>query len=150
MTTQTGSEPTMEARRGGRRGRRGGGERRGGASPVQQPAFRRLRNPYPPMQVISHDELEAIHEASLTVLEEIGIDFLLPEARDRLKAAGASVQGERVRMERGFVERYLAMTPSRFTLHARDPNKTVEIGGDEVVVCQVASTPNVSDRAHAG
>jgi trimethylamine---corrinoid protein Co-methyltransferase len=53
------------------------------------------------MSLLSTDELESIHQASLTVLEEIGMDFNLAQARDMLKRAGAEVEGERVRIPRG-------------------------------------------------
>ena len=46
------------------------------------------------MAAVSADELEAIHDASLTILEEIGMDVLLPEARALLKAAGAEVEAD--------------------------------------------------------
>ena len=128
-------------RRAARRARREGGGR------IEQPAFRRMFNPYTPTRAVSDDELEAIHLASLTVLEEIGIDFLLPEARDRLKAAGQRVDGELVRFDRGFIEERIKTIPPSFTLHASNPARSVGVGGNEIVVCQIASAPNVSDLA---
>ena len=56
------------------------------------------------MQLVSSDEVEAIHHASLQVLSEIGMDFTLPEARDLLKSAGAQVDGERVRFDPAMIE----------------------------------------------
>ncbi|MCR9174955.1 MAG: trimethylamine methyltransferase family protein [Alphaproteobacteria bacterium] len=134
----------------GRRGRRraGGVDRAARAqAAVAQPASQRRFNPHPPMQAISVDELEAIHNASLRVLEEIGIDFLLPEALEKLKAAGAKVDGERVRFDSAMVAERLSTLPGSFTLHARNPDRSVGIGGTELVVCSVASAPNVSDLA---
>ena len=81
-------------------GPRGDGER--SRLPQQRPwAQPRMR--YKPTEVMSADELESIHEASLDVLEEIGMDFLDPEARDVLAAAGAKVEPgtQRVRFDRG-------------------------------------------------
>ena len=57
-----------------------------------QLSWRRLASPYPPMEIVSADQIEAIHEASLQVLEEIGMNFLLPEAREILRKAGAEVE----------------------------------------------------------
>ena len=68
-------------RRGGRAGRSGRAEATG---PVQKP-FRQPRRRFPPVEIVSADELEAIHLASLTVLEEIGMDFLDADARALLK-----------------------------------------------------------------
>ena len=78
-------QPESEAGgRTGRRGRRGRGERR---SHVEQPAWRQPRNPFRPVELVSADQLEAIHQTSLTILEDIGIEFLDEEARAILKQA---------------------------------------------------------------
>lgn len=136
------SETTAPAREGGRRGRRGGRE-----TGLKQLPWRQVRNPLPPAALVSADELESIHDASLMILEEIGIDFLLPEAREILKTAGADVEpaGMRVRMDRGLVLDAMAKAPPRFTLHARNPAHDLDIGGDAMVFCTVGSAPNVSD-----
>ena len=75
--------------------------------PVQRP-FKQPRMPYQPTNVVSDDELESIHLASLQILEEIGMDFLDAEARELLIKAGASVDPgtERVHFDRAMVEEY--------------------------------------------
>lgn len=137
------ADETTPAREGRRRSRQG---RRGAEGP-QQPPWRRIRNPFPPLELVSADELESIHDASLRVLEEIGMDFLLPEARAILKAAGAEVEngGARVRLDRGLILEAVAKAPPCFTLHARNPLHSVEVGGDTLVFCTVGSAPNCSD-----
>ena len=130
-------------RRGGRAGRSGRAEASG---PIQKP-FRQPRRRFPPVEIVSSDELEAIHLASLTVLEEIGMDFLDPDARALLKSAGADVhdRSERVRFDRGFIVEKIKTAPSQFKLHARNPAHDLHFGGDAVIFAQVASTPNASD-----
>jgi len=54
-------------------------QRKQGGGVSQQP-FRRLRNPYPPVTVLSEDQIESIHHTSLRILEEIGLQFLDDEA----------------------------------------------------------------------
>lgn len=132
---------------GGRAERRGGRRAGRGESGPKQLPFRQPRLRYPPVGAVSADELEAIHEASLRVLEEIGMDVLLPEARQILKEAGAEVEpgGQRVRMDRGLVLEAVAKAPERFRLHARNPAHDLEIGGDLVCFGQVSSAPNCSD-----
>jgi trimethylamine--corrinoid protein Co-methyltransferase len=128
--------------------RRRGGERhkgRGGAARIQQLPRRHPRRPFAPMTLLSADELEAIHQASLTVLEEIGMDFNLAAARDMLKQAGAEVAGERVRIPRGLVEKCLESVPAGFTLHARNPENSIRLGGDAMAFGNVSSPPNCSD-----
>jgi trimethylamine---corrinoid protein Co-methyltransferase len=130
--------------------RRRGGERhkgRGGAARIQQLPRRQPKRPFLPMTLLSADELESIHQASLTVLEEIGMDFSLAEARDRLQQAGAEVAGagERVRIPRGLVEDCLETVPADVLLHARNPENCIWLGGDAMVFGNVASPPNCSD-----
>ena len=67
---------TDRARRGGRAGKRAGG-----SAAFEQPPFRQLRIPLTPTKLVSDDELESIHLASLRVLKEIGVDVLHDEAR---------------------------------------------------------------------
>ena len=59
---------------------------------LAQLPYMRLRNPFPPFEIVSADQVEAIHRASLRVLAEIGMNFLLDEARAILAAAGAEVE----------------------------------------------------------
>ena len=101
---------------------------------------------YRPTEVVSADELESIHEASLRVLEEIGMDFLDPDARALLRAAGADVDpdSQRVRFAGAMVLEYVAKAPATFTLHTTNPAHKLAIGGDMMAFGSVASAPNVN------
>ncbi len=107
------------------------------------------RAPFPPVELVSADELESIHLAALKVLKEIGIDILHAEAKALLKDAGADVDpaSDRVRFDAALVESKIGLAPREFTLHARNPERNVEIGGRNVAFCSVASAPNAFDRA---
>src|SRR3546814_16972814 len=50
-------------------------------------------------------------------------------------------------MDRGLVLERIRTVPPSFTLHARNPARSVGVGGNEIVICQIASAPNVSDLA---
>jgi len=127
--------------------RRGRGRDRSGRRGLAQLPWRQVQNPYRPIEVLEPEQVEAIHDASLRVLEEIGIDFLLDEARDILARAGAEVTSgtERVRFDRALVEESIARAPSQFTLHARDPARNLTMGANHLNFCAIASAPNVSD-----
>jgi trimethylamine--corrinoid protein Co-methyltransferase len=131
-------------RRGGRAAR---AERAAKGGPIAQKPFRQPRRRFAPLNLISDDELEAIHNASLTILEEIGMDFLHAEARDILARAGARVEAgsARVRFDRGLILRAIASCPPTFTLHARNLAHDIRFGGDWIAFPQVASTPNCQD-----
>jgi trimethylamine--corrinoid protein Co-methyltransferase len=132
-----------------RRSRREGGGRRvggsGGRNPVPQLPRRKLKRLFPAMEIVSADELESIHRASLKVLSEIGMDFTLPQAREMLKKAGASVEGERVRFDPAMIEELISTAPSEFNFHARNPDNDQRIGGNSIAFGTVASPPNSSD-----
>jgi trimethylamine--corrinoid protein Co-methyltransferase len=110
--------------------------------------YQRLVNTLAKTDLLPPEALDDIHEASLTVLEEIGMDVILPEARARMKAAGAQVTegSNRVRFDRGLILDMIASVPSTFTMHARNPARNVTIGGNNLVFAQVASAPFVADR----
>ena len=129
-----------------RKGRHGAAQ---GPPAIEQPPFHLHRRSVEPTRVVSDDELEAVHESSLAILRDIGIDVLMPDARARLEAAGCtvSISDDRVRFDPEMVMDFVASAPAEFTLHARNPDHTVRIGGDNVVFSAVASPPNVSDVA---
>jgi len=114
---------------------------------VTQTSWRQLRNPYRLMEILSADEVEAIHETSLSILEEQGIRILLEDARDRLARAGAQVDPEtlRVRFDRGLVEESVAKAPSLVKMHARNPRHDVLVGENYVAFTTVGGPPNASD-----
>ncbi len=63
------------------------GDRSSRGQLVQLP-WRQVINRYHPIEVLALGQIAQIHQASLRILEKIGIDFLLPEARDILRKAG--------------------------------------------------------------
>jgi trimethylamine--corrinoid protein Co-methyltransferase len=127
-----------------RTGGRAGHERH--LLPQQRPwAQPRLR--MRPTEILSADEIESIHLASLRILSELGMDFLDADARELLRAAGAhtSPDNQRVRFDPEMVTETIHTAPSSFTLHARNPEHDLQIGGDWMAFGTVGSPPNVSD-----
>jgi trimethylamine---corrinoid protein Co-methyltransferase len=127
-----------------RSGGRAGHER--SRLPPQRPwAQPRMR--YGPTEVLSEDEIESIHRASLRVLSELGMDFLDSDAREALRTAGAetSPDTQRVKFDPAMVEERIQTAPSTFTLHAWNPDHDLQIGGDWMAFGTVGSPPNVSD-----
>ncbi|MCP4454239.1 MAG: methyltransferase, partial [Planctomycetes bacterium] len=104
-------------------------------------------NPLPPMEVLSADQVEAIHLASLRLLEDIGMRFLSAEAREVLELAGAEVNHttQMVRFESGLIEQSLSKIPSLFTLRARNPNHNLTIGDNRIAFTSVAGPAYCSD-----
>ena len=109
--------------------------------------WRQVRNPFPPIEPLGGDQVEAIHRTSLRVLDELGMKVLDGETRSILKAAGARVDEAScmVFMEPGLVEQAVATTPSSFTIHARNPARNIEVGGNAINFMPVGGPAFVSD-----
>jgi trimethylamine--corrinoid protein Co-methyltransferase len=130
--------------------RRGGGGR--DAKRATRAASAASSVPYitrnvPYYEVVGPEGLETIEHNADTILEEIGIDFLQDqEALDLFRQAGADIQGTRVRFPRGMCRTLVQATaPRQFTQHARNPARSVEIGGPNTVFAPAYGSPFVHD-----
>jgi trimethylamine--corrinoid protein Co-methyltransferase len=101
--------------------------------------FRQLQTRWQPLEVLAPDELERLHDASMQILENTGVELLDAEALDLFAKAGAKVDKStrRVKIDRGLLLETIATAPPSFTLHARNPGKTVVIGGNHIVFSPV-------------
>ncbi|CAM5410768.1 hypothetical protein FALB51S_02344 [Frigidibacter albus] len=133
----------------GRRARGGGGAaRRAERSAVHFETARFIERNIPNLEMLNEEALEIIERNAETVLAEIGVNFVEnPGALELWRAAGADVQGERVRIPRGLARQLCATAPSRIVQHARNPERTVEIGGRSLVLAPVYGPPFVRDAA---
>ena len=111
---------------------------------AEQPPWTQPRLPFEPLRGVSDDELEAIHEASLRVLAETGIDFLDETARRQLVDVGCRVDGDRVRFDPDLVMHLVSTAPAEFTMHAPSPARNLHMGGDVLTFTSVASPPFVT------
>jgi trimethylamine---corrinoid protein Co-methyltransferase len=92
-------------------------------------------------------QVEDVYNASLHLLDGTGLAIALPEAVRTLADAGARVDGGRVRLDPGLVERLVGRAPRRFTLHGRTPARSVEVGGGSLLVSPGYGSPSVADAA---
>jgi trimethylamine--corrinoid protein Co-methyltransferase len=121
--------PTSSAeRRAARRVRRA-------RSPFADIPFRRIENNFAPLEVITPEQLEQLHEASMHILENIGIVFMDAEALDVWEKAGADVDhsSQNVRFDRGLILDLVAKAPSQFTWRARNPAHDMVVGGNTML-----------------
>jgi len=130
-----------------RRARGGGGAaRRAERTAVVIETAKYIERNIPNFEVLNEEALELIETNAETVLEEIGVNFVdNPAALERWRAAGADIDGERVRIPRGLARQLIKTAPSQFTQHARDPSKSVVIGGRNLVLAPVYGPPFVRD-----
>ena len=120
--------------------------RRSAGGPALLP-WRTLVNPFRPLEVLSADQVEAIHQASLRILAEVGIEVLGDRALDAFAGSGARVERatRRVRLEPEQVESLVALAPATFTLHARNPDRNLAFGGHHLVFGAVGGPAFVTD-----
>ena len=119
--------------------------RRPRSTAVPQRAFGQVPLGIAPVEVISADQVEAIHNAALKLLAATGIKVLHPPARALFQAAGAGVADEMVRLDPDLVMDLLASVPPTFTLAARNPAKSLRIGGRDMVFTSVGGPAYVMD-----
>ncbi|MXQ07272.1 trimethylamine methyltransferase [Alphaproteobacteria bacterium GH1-50] len=128
------------------RGAGGGAARRAERTAVRIEAARFIERNIPNLEILNTEALEIIEANAETVLEEIGVNFVEnPAALELWKEAGADVDGERVRLPKGLARKLCETAPSRYTQHARNPERSVEIGGNTLVLAPVYGPPFVRD-----
>ncbi|MFY9212457.1 MAG: trimethylamine methyltransferase family protein [Aestuariivita sp.] len=136
------ADAATRKKRGG--GRAGNAHRRGGEV-IEQMPWRIPVNIDRPTEPLSEEGVAAIHEGAMRILEEIGVEFLNPEALAIFKQAGCKVEGDLVRMDRDFVMEMVGKAPSEFTITPRNPARQIPIGGKHIVFGNVSSPPNYWD-----
>jgi trimethylamine--corrinoid protein Co-methyltransferase len=93
---------------------------------------------YPPLEVLTQEEIESIHRGALYVLQKTGMRIEHDRLIEELAQHGCQVDIDlkRVRFPPGLVEERLRQVPSTFMLKARDREKDLMIGGDTVYFMQ--------------
>jgi len=86
----------------------------------------------PRLSVLSGDQIEQIHQATLEVLERTGVKLTHPRALELLDGAGARVEGDRVHIPSWLVEDAIRKAPSRVVLGNRSGERKVFLEGDKV------------------
>lgn len=125
--------------------------RRGGATVGSQGTrsidYGQLSHPFSPQSVFSDDAVAALHDTALRVLEDLGIRFLLPEARRIFAAAGAVVEddSQMVRIGRDIVAAALATAPRSFRLRAADPRHEQLYAPGRLLFGGSGGCPNATD-----
>jgi trimethylamine--corrinoid protein Co-methyltransferase len=99
----------------------------------------------PRLKVLSNDELERIHLATLEVLRRTGIAVKEPKAVEIFRKAGCFVDGERVRIPAHLVEWALRATPPRVSMSDRNGNPAMFLEDNNVYFGTGSDTPHISD-----
>ena len=102
-----------------------------------------LERRIPWVDLLSDDQVEVIHDASMDVVEEIGVEFRCDDALALWRDAGAAVDGARVRLDREHLMALVGTAPSSYTMVARDPTHTVTVGNGKTIFTPSYGAPYV-------
>lgn len=98
-----------------------------------------------PLNLLSPEGIERIHAAVLDIVETIGVDFRDAVALDDWRKAGARVDGQRVHIDRAMLMELIGQVPAAYTFHARNPERSVQVGGDNSIFANCYGAPFVYD-----
>ncbi len=142
MSKSNFKEPARKVRP-SRKGRAARLQKGKSAVPLTSSIFKRNIPRYP---LLHTEALEAIEEQADWILKEVGIEFRGDDEALRLfKEAGADVQGERIRFDAGHVTQLCSTAPDSFRMESRQPQHSIILGGDHIVLMPGYGSPFVTD-----
>jgi trimethylamine--corrinoid protein Co-methyltransferase len=102
-----------------------------------------FENVMPRYEVLSGDAMDVLERGWRRLISEIGVEFLHDGALDRFRAAGQTVEGNIVRFDPEFVLEQVAKAPGEFDLVARNPERTIHVGGRHMFFAPTQGPPFV-------
>src|SRR3954467_8249151 len=100
-------------------------------------------NSMPRLDVLSDDDLTTLDAGWERLAAEVGVRFDHPRALELFRDAGQTVDGEVVHFDPGFLRAQVALVPASFHLHARNPARSLEVGGDHMIFAATNGPPFV-------
>jgi trimethylamine---corrinoid protein Co-methyltransferase len=105
-------------------------------------------NTMPRYEILSEDAMDVLDRGWRRIVSELGIEFMLPEAVELFRNAGQTVEADNlVKLDPEFILEQVAKAPREFELVARNPERSVHIGGDHMVFASVYGPPFVREGA---
>lgn len=99
----------------------------------------------PKFNTLTENQVQLIHENTMRILEEIGVEFSYDPVVEVFKKHGQRVDGHRVYFERKFIEEMVAKAPEEFVLHARNPENNLVCGGENSIFMPGYGAPFIHD-----
>jgi len=105
-----------------------------------------LKRRLPLVEPMSPEQIEKIDNASMDILEDVGVVFRDTQAIADWKAAGADIRdGDRVHPDRGLIRELMKSIPASFTYHARNPANNLPFGNDHSIFVPMTGAPYLRD-----
>ena len=127
------------------KGRRGRSARRSARMAKNFDSLPALQRGLPYVDLMTPQQLEKMHNATMRVLEEKGIDFRDDESAELWREAGATVNGYHIRIDRELLMQLLSSVPESYTMHARNPVRSVKLGAGHTCFVPAYGSPMVID-----
>jgi trimethylamine---corrinoid protein Co-methyltransferase len=104
-----------------------------------------LINEMPRYEILDESSMQELERGWRRIVSELGIDFLHDEALEALEGAGQKVEGQLVKLDPDWILEQVAKAPREFDLQARNPAKTIHVGGKHMAFGAVYGCPFVRE-----
>jgi trimethylamine--corrinoid protein Co-methyltransferase len=104
-----------------------------------------LTNTLPRYEILDEAALQELERGWRRIVSELGIEFLHDDALQYFTDAGQQVDGQLVKFDPDWILEQVAKAPAEFTLQARNPERSVRIGGNNMVFSAVYGCPFVRE-----
>jgi trimethylamine---corrinoid protein Co-methyltransferase len=104
-----------------------------------------LINDLPRYEILDEAAMQELDRGWRRIVSELGIDFLHDDAIEILRGAGQQVEGQLVRFDPDWILEQVAKAPAEFDLQARNPERSVHVGGRHMVFSAVYGCPFVRE-----
>ena len=104
-----------------------------------------FQNKSPRYEILSKDAMAVLDKGWRRIVSEMGIEFMSDRALDLFRAAGQKVEGNNVKFDPEWILEQVAKAPSEFDVQARNPEKSIHIGGDSMTFAGNYGSPFVRE-----
>jgi trimethylamine---corrinoid protein Co-methyltransferase len=125
--------------------RRGRSSRRADRLIMREDMLPGLKHGLPLVEPMSPEQIARIDNASMDILENVGVVFRDDIALADWRKAGAKVNGDRVYLDREMIRELIKSIPAEITYHARDPLKNIKLGGRNCMFVPMTGAPYLRD-----
>ena len=102
-----------------------------------------FRNTMPRYEILSEEAMAKLDAGWRRIVSEMGVEFMSPWAVEMLREAGQTVEGDNVKFDPDWIVDQIAKAPREFDIQARNPKRSVHVGGDAMVFSGVYGPPFV-------
>ena len=96
-------------------------------------------------EILSEQDIQQIHDTSMKLLANVGVEFPYEPALSAFQRHGVKTDGSRVYLTEDQVMKALETVPKQFVIHARNPDRSVNVGNGRPVFAPGYGAPFLVD-----